>query len=177
MNSPACCDDGCGVFGVEFEVFGEIGGGLFEAFDVRVVFEHGRRGDFVADLQGYAAFELEGDFVVEVEIRVPGEDGFDGFADEGVDEFVFGVVAFGEHELELAAGAGGDEGEVASDPARSNDAFFSLRRMPRRSADETTFSALAMEQRTETPEDWLMWGLGGGPGGRILRGFRGCRWG
>jgi len=100
------------ILGIEFEIFREIGRGLLQAFDVRVVLEHGLRGNLIADLQRDAPFELHRDFVVEVQIRVLGEDGFDRFTEDRVNELVFGIVALGKHQFEFDSRTGGDEGKV-----------------------------------------------------------------
>jgi hypothetical protein len=108
----AGADDRGGILCIQLQLLGQVGGGLAQAFHVRVVFQHRRGGNFVADLQGEPAFELERDFVVAVEVGMSRENGFDRFTGKGMNELVFGAVAFGKHEFEFAARAGCDEGEV-----------------------------------------------------------------
>ncbi len=55
---------------------------------------------------------MKGDFIVRVEVGVFVEDGLDGFAEDGGDEFVFGGAFVSEHEFNFAAAAGMDEGEI-----------------------------------------------------------------
>ncbi len=105
---------GLEVADVHGEALGEVCGGFEHAVDVFEAGDEFGGGDFVADDEGEAGFELFGDVVEFIGIGMAADDVFHGFADHGEDELVFGALAvFAEHEFDFAARAGDEVGEVA----------------------------------------------------------------
>ena len=94
-----------GSLGSRLSFCGEVGGGLLEAFDVGVVFEHVSVGTSSPACKVRLPLNCWAMFVVAVGVGVAGEDVFHRFADEGLDQLVFGAFFFGEQSSRSCRGS------------------------------------------------------------------------